>query len=97
MRMVAADKKRTRCTVPSVPGTRSGALEQQIAQGMCSEAEMKASAVISVLTHRFHIIYPAREEKGWSFLFLLWVPRIPAFLPGGSTGVSLTQAVDTPL
>lgn len=97
MRMVAADKKRTRCTVPPVPGKRSGALEQQIAQDTCSEAEMKASAVVSVLTQRFHIIYPARKEKGGSFLFLPWVPRIPAFLPGDSTGVPLTQAVDRPL
>lgn len=97
MRMVAADTKRTPCAVPSVPGKRSGALEQQIGQDTCSEAEMKASAVISVLTQRFHIIYPGRKEKGWSFLFLLWVPSSPTFLPGGGTGVPLTQAVDRPL
>lgn len=81
MRMVAADKKRTRCTVPPVPGKRSGVLDQQIAQDTCSEAEMKASAVVSVLTQRFHIIYPARKEKGGVISFSSVGAKNPRFPP----------------
>ena len=53
-------------------------LERQAGQDTGSEAEMRASAVISVLIQRFHIVCPAKlnkEEKikdGHFFLFRGW-------------------------